>query len=166
MIRNENEIFRCFLDDETRCDFEIALLAAVRVSDGAMGIQTSRSIAIASQLLAQNVITGFTIASLIDPVRRTNIPGLSTPCKMFDLSSLCILTRGLIEAYLTLFYIAVQPVANDVREFRLLWWNWHEINERILGLEYIGSANQKLGVYRKRKSELHAKLSRKRWNIF
>lgn len=46
-----------------------------------------------------------------------------------------------------------------MREFRLLWWNWHEINERILGLEYIGSANQKFDIYKKRKIELHAKLS-------
>ena len=148
-----------FLDDETRTDFGIALLAAIRVSDGAMGTRTSRAVAIASQLLAQNVITGLTIASLIDPNRKTNIPGISPSCKIFDLSSLCILTRGLIEAYLTLFYIAVQPVADDVREFRLLWWNWHEINERILGVEYIGSANPKLGIYKKRKNELRVKLS-------
>ena len=148
-----------FLDNETRTDFGIALLAAIRVSDGAMGIRTSRAAVIASQLLAQNVITGLTIASLIDSTRRTNIPWLSTNCKVFDLSSLCILTRGLIEAYLTLFYIAVQPVNDEEREFRLLWWNWHEINERIWSLDCIGSTNPKLAIYKKRKSELNAKLS-------
>ncbi len=155
--RNESSVV--FLDDKTRTDFEIALKAAIRVSDGATGTRTNRATVIASQLLAQNAITGLTIASLIDPARMTNVPGLSPNCKVFDLPSLCILTRGLIEAYLTLFYIAVQPVTDDEREFRLLWWNWHEINERILPLQCIGSTNPKLEMYRKSKSELCSKLS-------
>lgn len=147
------------LDNETRNDFEKALSAAIRLSNGVMDTPATRSTAIASQLLAQNAITGLSIASFIDPVRKTNIPGLPSNSKVYDLSSLFILTRGLIEAYLTLFYIAVEPIADSKRDFRLLWWDWHEINERLWALERMGSTNAKLDIYRKSKGELISKIS-------
>lgn len=147
------------LDDETRSDFEKVLSAAIHVSDGIMGIPTTRHIAVGSQLLVQNILTGISIASFVDPVTRANIPALPANSKVYDLSSLYILTRGLIEAYLALFYIAVEPIADSEREFRLLWWDWHEINERIWSLELIGSTNPKLNPYKKRKSELFLKVS-------
>lgn len=76
-----------------------------------------------------------------------------------DLPSLSILTRGVVETHLALFYIAVQPIAAAEREFRLLWWRWHEVNERIWSLNRIGSKAAKLETYGKRRNELRTSIA-------
>ena len=103
------------------------------------------------------MITGLTIASLIHPVPRAGIPGLIENFTVTDLPSLSILTRGVVETYLMLFYLVVQPVPADEKEFRLLWWDWHEVNERISLLDWIGSKAKKLETFRKRQKRTATK---------
>lgn len=147
------------LDVETRRTFDEVLATAIRVSQGSAGVPTNRVVELASQLLTQNVITSLTIASLVHPAPCSVIAGLPNDCRITDLPSLCILARGVVETYLTMFYVAVQPVAALEREFRLLWWDWHEVNERIWSLDQIGSKAKKLESYRKKQSELRSKIA-------
>ena len=147
------------LDFETPSDFDAVLTTAIRVSQRAAGVPTNRVVELASQLLTQNVITSLTIASLVHPAPCSVIAGLPDGCRITDLPSLCILTRGVVETYLTMFYLAVQPVAAPEREFRLLWWDWHEVNERVWSLDQIGSKAKKLESYRKKRSELRSKIA-------
>ncbi len=148
-----------YLDSETGDDFKSVLTTAIRVSQGTAGSRTSRSIALASQLLTQNVITSITISSLLQPTPRSGNAGLTDGCSVTDLPSLCILARGIVEAYLTMFYVAVQPVAAAENEFRLLWWDWHEVNERLWSLDHIGSNAKEIESYRKKQSELRLRIA-------
>ena len=147
-------------DQEAIADFESVLITAIRVSQGAANAPTNRVGEMASQLLTQNVITGLTIASLIQPAPRAGIPGVIENFTVTDLPSLSILTRGVVETYLVLFYLAVQSVRADEKEFRLLWWDWHEVNERISSLDWIGSKARKLETFRKSRSELRPKIAK------
>jgi hypothetical protein len=147
------------LDPETKADFDTVLATAIGVSQGAAELPTNRVGEIASQLLTQNVITSLTIDSLIHPTPRSGIPGLPHSFTVIDLPSLSILTRGVVETYLALFYVAVQPIADAEREFRLLWWDWHKVNERIWSLSRIGSKAAKLETYGERRNELRTRIA-------
>jgi Family of unknown function (DUF5677) len=147
------------LAPETKADFDAVLATAIGVSQGTAELPTNRIGEIASQLLTQNVITSLTIDSLIHPTPRSGIPGLPHSFTVIDLPSLSILTRGVFETYLALFYVAVQPIAAAEREFRLLWWDWHEVNERIWSLNRIGSKTAKLETYEERRNELRARIA-------
>lgn len=127
---------------------------------GTAGFPTNRIGVIASQLLAQNVITSLTIDWLIHPTPRSGFDGLPQTFTVTDLPSLCILTRGVIETYLALFYLAVQPTTPAEREFRLMWWDWHEVNERIWSLNRIGSKAAKLKTYGERRNELRSRIAK------
>ncbi len=154
MVTQETKHRQSPLDDETKADFDNVLTIAIRVCQSAEDLPTNRAGEIASQLLTQNVITSLTIDSLIHPTPRSGIPGLPNSVTVIDLPSLCILTRGVVETYLAMFYVAVQPVAAAEREFRLLWWDWHEVNEQIWSLNRIGSKATKLETYGELRSRI------------
>ena len=84
-----------------------AYVALGSTRTNAANVPTNRVGEMASQLLTQNVITGLTIASLIQPAPRAGIPGVIENFTVTDLPSLSILTRGVVETYLVLFYLAV-----------------------------------------------------------
>ena len=148
------------IDQHTKASFDTVLATALRVSQALDKLPTDRVGEIASQLVTQNVVTGLSISLLIHPVQRAGIPGLPATFTVADLPSLCILARGVVETYLTLFYLAVQPITAAEREFRLLWWDWHEVNERISSLDWIGSKAKKLETFRKRRNELRPKIAK------
>ena len=148
------------LDDEITADFDSVLTTAIRISQGTAGIPTSRVTEMASQLLMQNVITSLTIDALVHPPPRLGISELPQSFTVTDLPSLCILTRGIVETYLTLFYIAVESVPAAEREFRLLWWDWHEVNERICALNWIGSKTKNLEPYGKKRNALRSRIAK------
>jgi hypothetical protein len=43
----------------------------------------------------------------------------------WDISSMAALARALIESYYMMFYVAVDRVPDDIREFRWLLWDYH-----------------------------------------
>lgn len=124
---------------ETTSEFELVLATAAEVSFETSEKVASRTAVIASQLLSQAVITGTTINSLLRPARRMNVPGFNGEVEIIDLPSTAILARAIVELYLVHFYLAVDKVSSKEAEFRLLWWDWHEINERLWSLTKIGS---------------------------
>ncbi|HEY1718816.1 MAG TPA: hypothetical protein VGH42_11075 [Verrucomicrobiae bacterium] len=148
------------IDQDTRANFDTVLVTAIHVSQALEKLPTDRVGEIASHLVTQNVVTGLSISLLIHPLQRTGIPGLPATFTVTDLPSLCILTRGVVETYLTLFYLAIQPISIAEREFRLLWWDWHEVNERIWSLSRIGSKAKGLETFRKKRSELRPSITK------
>lgn len=146
-------------DEETTSDFETVWLTAAKVSNGMINLPTDRKGMLASQLLSQSTVTATTISSLIRPIRRTGIPSFPPSFTIVDLPSLAILTRAIVETYLVHFYLAVESVSSQESEFRLLWWDWHEINERLWSLERIGSQHPKVNSFKKKRDELRKAVS-------
>lgn len=61
--------------------------------------------------------------------------------EFWDMSSVCILTRSLIEAYNVFYYLSIDETDKDGLEFRYLFWNLSEDCERLNMLEQINSKN-------------------------
>ena len=80
---------------------------------------------------------------------RRIVPTGLTPKKegdteLWDISSTCALARALIESYDSLFYVAVDNITDEEREFRFLLWELHAEERREKKLNLIGSKNPRL----------------------
>lgn len=61
--------------------------------------------------------------------------------KVWDISSLAVLLRALIETYNVFFYLIIDEVDETELEFRFLLWHLHSECERLRMLQSIGSTN-------------------------
>jgi len=125
-------------------EFNIALANGLRVAQKCVRIQTDKVGKIADQLHSRNIITALTVKFIINPPKRTGYPGMPPSFILWDKPSLCVLSRCLLETYLIMFYLCVDNVSTEERDFRLLWWEWHEIAERVRLAEAYGSNDPRL----------------------
>jgi hypothetical protein len=139
-------------------DFDIVLEAGLRVSEAAKGVDADDVGLLADKLLARNMTTAFTIQMIINPPVRTGGPGMPEKFQIWDVSSLCVLARGIIETYLALAYMIQGAQSQDEKEFRLLWWRWHENNERLWLLQMHGSKNPEVQNIRSRRDKAAARI--------
>lgn len=151
-------------DAESDRDFHIALHNIVAVSNSMNDKDTDRVGMLSSQLLLQCAITGVTIGSLIRPVSHQGFGDLPKQFTVVDIPSLAILTRGVLETFLVHHHVCVQQVSAEEREYRLLWWDWHEVSELINSLEGIGSKVPKLSLLKKRRDKLKISLKNHPWH--
>lgn len=71
--------------------------------------------------------------------------GDPTPDQEFwDVSSMAVLVRAEMDAYYTLFYVALDKVDPEMREFRWLLWDHHSELRRLEKLRLIGSISPEL----------------------
>jgi hypothetical protein len=143
---------------KSKRDFNVVLEAGLRVSVASKGVEVDEAGLIADKLLARNVTTAFTIQMIINPPVRTGGSGMPEKFQIWDMSSLCVLARGIIETYLALAYMIRETESPDGRGFRLLWWNWHENNERLWLLQVHGSKNPEVNNIRSRRDEAARKI--------
>lgn len=69
-----------------------------------------------------------------------NPAGIRAPTiELWDVSSIAILCRSLIDSYYVLFYIAVDKVDASTKEFRWILWDYHCESRRLKKLKLIGS---------------------------
>lgn len=61
--------------------------------------------------------------------------------KVWDISSLAVLVRALVETYNVFFYLIIDEVDEKELEFRFLLWHLHSECERLRMLKSIGSTN-------------------------
>ena len=59
--------------------------------------------------------------------------------EIWDISSICILSRSLIDAYYVFFYLAIDNISDDEFTFRLILWELHSVCERLSMLKLIKS---------------------------
>lgn len=64
--------------------------------------------------------------------------------EIWDISSVCILARSLIDTYNVFHYLIIEEVDNDELEFRFVLWNLHSECERLKMLELIKSTSHEL----------------------
>lgn len=61
--------------------------------------------------------------------------------KVWDLSSLAVMVRALIETYNVFYYLIMDKIDDSELDFRYLIWHLHAESERLRMLREIGSAN-------------------------
>ncbi|MCJ7459234.1 MAG: DUF5677 domain-containing protein [candidate division Zixibacteria bacterium] len=78
--------------------------------------------------------------------------------EVWDISSVCILTRSLIDTYNVFHYLIIQKVENEELEFRFVLWNLHSETERLKMLELSKSKSEKLEKIKQYVESLKEKL--------
>jgi len=125
---------------EAKAEFRHVIQVAIAAKNAAANTPTDRRGDIADVLALRNILTAISINQLLEPAAVAGIPALSSP----DPLSISVLVRSLAETHLTLYGVACLPVSTEESQLRLLWWDWHELNERIRARDMIKS--QKPGV--------------------
>ncbi len=113
--------------ENAKRDFVRILSIAIRAKNQADGTSIDRQGIIADTLLLRNILTGLTIHQVLHPSVVGEMPRLAVP----DFASVAVLARTILESYLAMYCMAVQKFSSEERGIRLLWWDWHEVNERI-----------------------------------
>lgn len=78
--------------------------------------------------------------------------------EVWDISSVNSLTRSLIDTYNVLFYLTVDNIPKNEKEFRFALWKYHSEKERLKMLELIPYQNQKLQSLRNEINDLRNEL--------
>ena len=145
--------------DRAQNEFNIALANGLRVAKRCTNLETDRVGKIADQFHSKNIITSLTVKFIINPPARVGYPGMPPSFTAWDLPSLCVLSRCLLETYLTMFYLCVDSVSAEERDFRLLWWDWHETAERVRLAETYGSLDPRLPGEREARGRLCGRIT-------
>ncbi len=74
----------------------------------------------------------------------------------WDISSVCCLSRAILEANDVLAYLADSKGGQDVRLIRLQVWQLHDLERRVQMLESIGSSDPQVDVLRKSAANIRA----------
>lgn len=103
---------------------------------------------IASDFFGRICIIGFSLLKLIpesELYRRINA------IEIWDYSSICILTRSLLDTYLIFYHFCIDiPTDEHERKFKKLFWDYFIDYKRIKNLELIKSAHPDLSVLKER----------------
>lgn len=117
-------------------DFETLVQYAAKLSGETSGRPvTDWPIGEASHIFAKLVLHSIAVRRLA-PSGLVAHPGQS---ECWDVSSICVLARALVDAYSALHYVAVDPVAKPERTFRRRLWNFHSELRRLEMLRLIRS---------------------------
>lgn len=69
--------------------------------------------------------------------------------QFWDISSISILTRSLLESYLVLYYLCIDEVDEDTALLKELIWEYHADKERLKMLEIVGSKRPEVSYIKK-----------------
>lgn len=77
--------------------------------------------------------------------------------EMWDLPSMCAISRAIIDTYYVLYYLAIENISTEENNFRKHLWHYHSEKSRQKGLEKIKSTDPRLKKL-KEEIERHKKL--------
>ena len=123
--------------------FDAVLEYAKAVSSSLVGLTTpSSNASYGEQIFVTILGQCITLRRLApDPTRRTSD-------ELWDLPSMCAVSRCVIEAHDSFLYIAGDAVPLSERDFRVSLWEFHDKTRRLKMLEAIGSKNPEVDTIR------------------
>jgi len=144
------------IQDEYRTTFEEAeqvLKAAFAISVNTQGRKVKDPSSEVGALLFAKLCSHSRAMLTLAPVAPL---GCAAPPSMelWDVSSMAVLSRAVIDTYYVFFYLSVEQVGKKVREFRFLVWNYHAENRRLKKLQLIKSQNPQVKEIEERTKEL------------
>lgn len=131
-------------------DFEYVLGTAIDAKNIADSTKTDRAGAIVDTLLLKNILAGKAIAQLRALSVEVNEP--------VDFTSVAVLSRSILEGYLAIHYFCSWNCSNEQKKAKLLWWKWHELNERLRTLRLVNSQRPEIARLHQRKETLRKEL--------
>ncbi len=94
-----------------------------------------------SRIFGKIVATAIAILKLLPESQLFNLIG---NFKIWDISSISVLARSLLETYNIFYYLIIQEIENDELEFRFIVWNLHSQVERLKMLDLIKSKHPEI----------------------
>jgi hypothetical protein len=140
---------------EAKTEFRHVIQVALAAKNTAANTPTDRRGEIADVLTLRNILTAISINQLLEPASVEDIPSLSSP----DPLSISVLVRSMAEAHLTLYGVASLVSPTEEAQLRLLWWDWHELNERIRSRDTVKSQRPGVEKWDQKKAVLAQKIS-------
>lgn len=95
----------------------------------------------ASVIFTKIVAQGITLTRIIPKGLHT---ANNSNVELWDISSICCITRSILEAHDTLAYIAIHPNTENIRNFRIKVWELHDLERRLKLLNLINSDSPEL----------------------
>jgi len=142
---------------ETHSEFTQLLDFAFRLSIASQGkAVNSRNLEVASWVFAKLLLHA---KAALDLAPKEPLGDLSQQNEFWDISSMATLVRSEIDAYYTLFYIAIDDVEEEMRVFRWLLWDYHSEFRRLQKLELIKSTSNGLSNLKETIAELKKKIT-------
>jgi len=91
---------------------------------------------------------------------RKIVPDLSPENKIiiWDIASIAVLARALIETYYVYYYIAIDEITGDEAEFRYNLWEFHSVTSRLNKLKKIKSKAPEIEGFKKQEHLYRQKL--------
>ncbi len=80
--------------------------------------------------------------------------------EIWDISSICVLCRSLIETYLVFYYLTIDEIPKEERDFRYVLWEYHANSERLKMLELIKSNSPEITNIRLEKAKTKGDLEK------
>lgn len=115
--------------DDVRSDLLFLSRLACRLSLAAAGKPIKEwSVEQASHVFTKICVHSVSVIRLAPRVAERGSP---TQDEIWDLPSICTITRSLIDSVFVMRYLAIESVSSEEREFRELSWHYHERRKRI-----------------------------------
>lgn len=109
----------------------------IKLSNSVNGRKTDEwSYEYASQIYVKILLHVISLQRLLPD---SNYFETNAPDRVWDIASISSLTRSVIDAYLTMYYLAFDTPPKEEHDFRKLLWDFHGEKKRIQQLECIGS---------------------------
>ena len=140
---------------EAKTEFRHVIQVAIAAKNAAANTPTDRRGDIADVLALRNILAAISINQLLEPAPAGGIPALSSP----DPLSISVLARSMAETHLMLYGVACLVLPSEEAQLRLLWWDWHELNERIRTRDIVKSQRPGVDKWELEKEVLSKKIS-------
>ncbi len=118
--------------------FEIILNHSIYVSKQTRRIKCTRAEKEASVFLQKNLQSAYTLYYIYNPIQNTIFPAMSKGAVLFDFASANTIARSMFEAYINMYYLLLDKVSDEERDFRLDRWEKHALTERRLIVKSTG----------------------------
>ncbi len=132
--------------------FEKAMQLSI-ITSGRSGVTWQQEYG--SHIFTKIVLTALAILRLL-PKSKYSKPFVVA--EVWDISSVSVLSRSLIETYHIFYYLIVQPVNNEEREFRFFVWQFHAEVERLKMLQLIQSKDPAMDSIRSNIENLRSRV--------
>ncbi len=124
--------------------YEIVLNHSIYVSKQTRRMKVTRSEKEASVFLQKNIQNAYTLYYIFNPIPNTIFPAMIIGSVIYDFTSANVIARSMFEAYINMYYILLDNVSEEERDFRLDRWEKHSLTERKMMAQWLGSKNPKL----------------------
>lgn len=86
--------------------------------------------------------------------------GPAPSTELWDVSSMAVLTRAVVDAYFIMFYLAVDEVDQETREFRFILWDYHSETQRFKQLRLFKSEHPDVKAVERKVTAFKERLTR------